>query len=93
MSSWHSYTLHPKHRLTISDLCLVLAQDIAETLATDTQQERLPRPPASTNATQEETLWLQLLAKMTGHVVVHLPNIWQLVQVSTRPRASQQACL
>ena len=61
----------------------MLAQDIAETLATDTQQERLLRPPASTNATQEETLWLQLLAKMTGHVVVHLPNIWQLVQVST----------
>lgn len=61
----------------------MLAQDIAETLATDTQRERLPRPSASTDATQEETLWLQLLAKMTGHVVVHLPNIWQLVQVST----------
>ena len=31
----------------------------------------------------EDSLQLQLLAKMTGHVATHLPSIWQLVQVIT----------
>ena len=33
------------------------------------------------NTAAEKTLQLQLLAKMTGHVVTYLPNPWQLVQV------------
>ena len=37
----------------------------------------------STTSAAEEALWLQLLAKMTGHVVTHLPKIWQLTQVSS----------
>ena len=37
---------------------------------------------ASTSGAEEDAIWLQLLNKMTGHVVAHLPKIWQLVQVS-----------
>ncbi|KAL3158707.1 hypothetical protein ABBQ32_011445 [Trebouxia sp. C0010 RCD-2024] len=55
-------------------------EDLAAVPPADAQQERLQHAPASAIATQEETLWLQLLAKMTGHVVAHLPKIWQLVQ-------------
>ena len=42
----------------------------------------------STTSAAEEALWLQLLAKMTGHVVTHLPKIWQLTQVSSAFRQS-----
>ena len=57
-------------------------------MPTPTQLERRPTldlqskaqlPLISTAA--ESSLQLQMLAKMTGHVVAHLPNIWQLVQV------------
>lgn len=44
-------------------------------------KDRLQLASTSTSAPEEETLWLQLLAKMTGHVAAHLPKIWQLVQV------------
>jgi len=37
--------------------------------------------PDNTTSAAEETLWLQLLAKMAGHVVANLPKIWQMTQV------------
>ena len=37
--------------------------------------------PDSTTSAAEETLWLQYLAKMAGHIVANLPKIWQLTQV------------
>lgn len=66
----------------IIDDVLVLMKDVTEVLATGILPQRVPNAPASSAATQEETLWLQLLTKMTAHVVAHLPNIWQTVQVS-----------
>ena len=37
--------------------------------------------PDTTTCAAEETLWLQFLAKMAGHVVANLPKIWQMTQV------------
>lgn len=37
--------------------------------------------PDSTTSAAEETLWLQFLAKMAGHIVANLPKIWQMTQV------------
>ena len=60
-------------------------------MATDTKQQqqqelvksRSQAASESTSGAEEDAIWLQLLNKMTGYVVAHLPKIWQLVQVSS----------
>lgn len=52
---------------------------VLERRSTLDMQNKAQSPDISTAA--ESSLQLQMLAKMTGHVVAHLPNIWQLVQV------------
>ncbi|KAA6419700.1 MAG: hypothetical protein FRX49_10424, partial [Trebouxia sp. A1-2] len=41
--------------------------------------------PDSTTSAAEETLWLQFLAKMAGHIVANLPKIWQMTQEHLAP--------
>lgn len=69
-------------------LCVTAQCSLQGTIAQPVVTEGRPsldlqgnRQASDDSSAAKDSLQLQMLAKMTGHMVSHLPNIWQLVQV------------